>query len=57
MMDWHQERALAKKSVSMALALAKSALFCWRVFENLTASMRSSLPHPEKSATAANNQQ
>jgi hypothetical protein len=56
-MELHQERALARKSFSMALALAKSALFCWRVFENLTASARSSLPHPEKSATAANNQQ
>jgi hypothetical protein len=57
MMELHHERALARNSFSMALALAKSALFCWRVFENLTASLRSSLPHPEKSATAANNQQ
>jgi hypothetical protein len=57
MMDPHQERALAKKSFSMALAFAKSALFCWRVFENLMASARSSLPHPEKSAKAATNQQ
>ena len=57
MMDPHQERALATKSFSMALAPAKSALFCWRVFENLTASACSSLPHPEKSATAPNNQQ
>jgi hypothetical protein len=57
MTDPHHERPLATKSFSMALALAKSALFCWRVFENLTASIRSSLPHPEKRATAANNQQ
>jgi hypothetical protein len=41
----------------MALALEKSALFCWRVRQNTMASVRSSLPHPEKSATAANNQQ
>jgi hypothetical protein len=41
----------------MVLAFAKSALVCCRTFENLTASARSSLPHPEQSARAANNQQ